>query len=111
MTKHCSHLLISIKALIQLDDVRSCSPCLRTDEFVMKYVRLPSLSERGNGLKHKRTDMELLQSMVTKMTKSDDNSLMSIEQRDSHIAQFKQTSQAKFTPVQSFSVRWERRMC
>ena len=91
--------------------MRSCSPCLRTDEFVMKYVRLPSLSERGDGSKHKRTDVELLQSMVRKMTKSDDNSLMSIEQRDLHIAQFEQTCQAKFTPVQSFSVCWERRMC
>lgn len=73
MMKHCSHPLISIKALIQLDDVRSCSPCLRADEFVMKYVWLPLLSERGDGLKHERTDMELLQSMVRKITKSDDN--------------------------------------
>ena len=39
----------------------------------MKYVWLPLLSERGDGLKHERTDMELLQSMVRKITKSDDN--------------------------------------
>ncbi len=111
MTIHCSHPLISIKALIQLDDVWSCSPCLHTDNFVMKNVRLPLLSECGDWLKHKRTDVELLQLMVHKMTKSDDDSLTSIEQRDLLIAQFEQTCQAKFTPGQSLSVRWEGRMC
>ncbi len=77
----------------------------------MKYVRLPLRSERGDGSKHKRTDVELLQSMVRKITKSDDNSLTSIEQRDLLIAQFEQTCQAKFTPGQSLLVRWEGKMC
>ncbi|KAL3778057.1 hypothetical protein ACHAW5_011128 [Stephanodiscus triporus] len=82
------------------------SSMLALDEFVKKYGRLPSRSmigENGDGSKHKRTDVERLQSLVQKMTKNDDDSPTSMERRDSIVAQFAQTCRAKFTPVQALA--------
>ena len=84
------------------------SSMLALDEFVRKYGRLPSRSsigENGDGSRHKRTDVERLQSLVRKMsTKNDgDSSPTSVERRESLIAQFARTCRAKFTPVQALA--------
>jgi ubiquitin-activating enzyme E1 len=82
------------------------SSMLALDEFVQKYGRLPLRSlvkNNDNGSKHKRTDVELFQSLVQKIIKNDGDSLTSMERKDSLVAQFAQTCRAKFTPVQALA--------
>ena len=83
------------------------SSMLALDEFVRKYGRLPlrsSIGENDDGSRHKKTDVERLQSLVRKMSKNDgDSSPTSVERRESLIAQFARTCRAKFTPVQALA--------
>jgi len=81
------------------------SSMLALDDFVRKYGRLPSRSsigEIGDG-RHKRTDVERLQSLVRKMSTNVGDSPTSVELRESLIAQFARTCRAKFTPVQALA--------